>query len=109
MILRYPVLVVFGVISTASALRAETGPEAQAGRRLAEEVCAQCHAVRPGEATSPRRSAPSFQRIADTPGMTATALTVALRTSHRTMPNIMLDEKETREIIAYLTGIARSR
>ena len=109
MILRYPVLVFLGVASIASALRAETGPEAQAGQRLAEEVCAECHAVRPGEASSPRRSAPSFQRIADTPGMTATALTVALRTSHKTMPNIMLDPKETREIIGYLTGMARRR
>ena len=108
MILRHSVLVLLGSMTMASAF-AQTGGETQAGRRLAEEVCAQCHAVRPGEATSPRRSAPSFQRIADTPGMTATALTVALRTSHRTMPNIMLDPKETREIIAYLTGMARSR
>jgi mono/diheme cytochrome c family protein len=109
MMVRYPVLVLFCAAATASALHAETVSDIQAGRRLAEDVCAQCHAVRPGEATSPRRSAPSFQRIADTPGMTATALTVALRTSHRTMPNIMLDERETREIIAYLTGMARSR
>ena len=109
MMFRYPALVLLGVTTIFSALRAETGPDPQAGRALAEKVCAQCHAVRPGEASSPRRSAPSFQRIADTPGMTATALTVALRTSHRTMPNIMLDQTETREIIAYLTGMARSQ
>jgi mono/diheme cytochrome c family protein len=109
MIVRYPVLVFLGVMAIASALHAETGSDREAGQRLAEQVCAQCHAVRPGDANSPRRSAPSFQRIADTPGMTATALTVALRTSHKTMPNIMLDPKETREIVAYLTGMARSR
>jgi mono/diheme cytochrome c family protein len=55
------------------------------GRRLAHEACAQCHGVeKKGYSTNPQ--APAFGDIANIPGMTSTALTVALQTSHREMP-----------------------
>ncbi|MBQ0822849.1 hypothetical protein KBI52_21920 [Microvirga sp. HBU67558] len=54
---------------------------------------------------SPRRQAPPFERIAQVPGMTTTALTVALRTSHETMPNIMLEPKDLRDVTAYITSL----
>ena len=57
------------------------------GRRLAHAACAQCHRVDKTEfSTNP--AAPAFENIANVPGMTTTALTVALRTSHRSMPNL---------------------
>ncbi|WP_262266435.1 hypothetical protein [Microvirga yunnanensis] len=37
--------------------------------------------------------------------MTTTALTVALRTSHETMPNIMLEPTELRDVTAYITSL----
>jgi hypothetical protein len=37
--------------------------------------------------------------------MTVAALTVALRTSHRTMPNIMLEPAELDNIIAYIMSL----
>jgi hypothetical protein len=37
--------------------------------------------------------------------MTAAALTVALRTSHRTMPNIMLEPPELDNVIAYILSL----
>ncbi|MBB3019595.1 mono/diheme cytochrome c family protein [Microvirga lupini] len=77
----------------------------QAGRRLAHEVCAPCHAVEAGQDRSPHRQAPPFEQIARVPGMTTTALTVALRTSHETMPNIMLEPKELRDVTAYITSL----
>jgi hypothetical protein len=40
--------------------------------------------------------------IAKTPGMTSIALTAALRTSHRRMPNIILPDEELKDIVAYL-------
>jgi mono/diheme cytochrome c family protein len=86
-------------------LHAQEAEDPQAGLRLAREVCAACHAVLKGEMDSPRRQAPSFERIANVPGMTTTALTVALRTSHKTMPNIMLEPKELRDVTAYITSL----
>jgi mono/diheme cytochrome c family protein len=79
----------------------------QPGRGLAsaERLCAQCHAVQKGQARSPNENAPSFQVMTSTPGMTAIALSAALSTSHRTMPNIMLEPDERTDIIAYILSL----
>jgi mono/diheme cytochrome c family protein len=75
------------------------------GIALAQRVCARCHAVQRQQAQSPSESAPAFQEIASTPGMTAIALSAALSTSHHTMPNIMLEPDERIDIIAYILSL----
>jgi mono/diheme cytochrome c family protein len=77
----------------------------EAGRALAQRICADCHAVLRGQARSPRAGAPTFEAIARVPRMTAAALTVALRTSHRTMPNIMLEQHELDDVVAYVLSL----
>ena len=77
----------------------------EAGRVLAQQICADCHAVLRGQASSPRAGAPTFEAIAAVPRMTTAALTVALRTSHRTMPNIMLEPPELDNVIAYILSL----
>lgn len=74
----------------------------RAGLRIAREFCASCHAVEAGEDRSPRPQAPPFARV---PRMTTAALTVALRTFHETMPNIMLGDRELRDVTAYITSL----
>ena len=54
---------------------------------------------------SPNSEAPPFPMIAATPGMTSIALTAALLTSHRLMPNIMLEPEERRDVIAYILSL----
>jgi mono/diheme cytochrome c family protein len=75
------------------------------GLASAQRLCAQCHAVEKEQARSPNEAAPPFGHIAAVPGMTAIALTVALTTSHRTMPNIMLEADERADIIAYILSL----
>ncbi len=76
------------------------------GRRLAHAVCAQCHGVdRKGFSTNP--AAPAFEDIANVPGMTSAALTVALRTSHRSMPNLIVKDSDAQNIIAYILSLKR--
>ena len=79
----------------------------QAGRGLesARHLCAECHAVQREAARSPNDNAPPFATIASVPGMTATALSAALNTPHRTMPNIMLAADERADIIAYILSL----
>ena len=79
----------------------------QPGRGLvaAQRLCAQCHAVQKGQTRSPNGNAPRFQTIASVPGMTAIALSAALNTSHRSMPNIMLERDEQADIIAYILSL----
>jgi mono/diheme cytochrome c family protein len=90
-------------------LYAQGAGNPRAGHRIAREVCASCHAVEAGEYHSPRPQAPSFERIARVPGMTTIALSVALRTSHKTMPNIILEPKELRDVTTYITSLRERR
>jgi mono/diheme cytochrome c family protein len=70
-------------------------------------VCAACHAVLPNDDASPLAQAPSFQSVADTPGMTEMALTVWLQSSHPTMPNIVLKQDDLRNVVAYIRSLKR--
>jgi mono/diheme cytochrome c family protein len=96
-------LVAFPIPSGSSTAQ-EVG-SAGRGLALARQVCAQCHAVEKGQAQSPNADVPTFQEIASIPGMTATALSAALNTSHRTMPNLMLDPEERAHIVAHILGL----
>jgi mono/diheme cytochrome c family protein len=101
---RTGLLLALALLST-SGLHAQDLGNAQAGLSVARQVCAPCHAVLAGETNSPNRLAPSFERIARVPGMTVTALTVALQTSHATMPNIMLAPDELRDLSTYIVSL----
>src|SRR5262245_53927278 len=79
-----------------------------AGLALARTVRSGCHAIGPADASSPNPAAPRFERIANTPGMTGLALVAALHTSHRTMPNIMLNAGELSDIVAYILTLKRA-
>jgi mono/diheme cytochrome c family protein len=75
------------------------------GREIAQTICSACHVVAKGQLVSPNSEAPPFPTLAATPGMTAMALTAALLTSHRRMPNIILQPDERRDVIAYILSL----
>jgi hypothetical protein len=49
--------------------------------------------------------APAFSAVAAMPSTTARSLNVFLRTSHPTMPNLMLTNTETEDVIAYILSL----
>jgi mono/diheme cytochrome c family protein len=78
----------------------------QRGQDLALGVCASCHAVRPGQIQSSAAAAPSFEAVANTPGMTAAALAVWLTAhSHPTMPMIVLSREQGRNVSSYILSL----
>lgn len=83
-------------------VRAQVSGDPVKGTAIARQVCAECHAVEQGQRRSSNARAPTFEAIAKTPGMTSIALTAALRTSHRLMPNIILADDELRDVVSYL-------
>jgi mono/diheme cytochrome c family protein len=91
------------VAGLASSADAQTG-DPQAGAAYAKKVCAQCHAT-DRSAASPEPTAPPFQDVANTPGMTGTALRVWLSTSHPTMPNIIVEPQDMGNVIAYILSL----
>jgi len=99
---RIVALAAFLIAVPAGLVQAQDVPARLKGATLAQQICAECHAVQPGQPRSPNGQAPTFETVAKTPGMTAIALTVILRTSHRTMPNIILADDDLRNVIAYI-------
>jgi cytochrome c2 len=89
----------------AGSVTAQELGDARRGQNLAETVCAECHAVQKGALRSRNDHAPTFETIATTRGMTPMALRVALRTSHREMPNLVLKNEEVDDVIAYLATL----
>jgi mono/diheme cytochrome c family protein len=78
----------------------------QAGFEYAHSTCAPCHAI--GEEQSLNPKAPRFKDVANTPGMTPTALIVWLQgASHPTMPNIMIKGQELRNVAAYILSLKK--
>ena len=84
---------------------AEEIGDAAIGSAFALKYCAECHAVKPGEAYSPNPGAPSFTSVAKTSGMTGRALAVWLDNSHPTMPNFILHADQRDNVIACIMSL----
>jgi mono/diheme cytochrome c family protein len=87
----------------AGALAATDGPGNPGyGRGLANDICGECHIVSPDQEYSGKRLGPNLvERVRD-PEITELALRSYLQTTHPVMPNIMLSQEQTDDIIAYL-------
>jgi hypothetical protein len=83
--------------------------DAERGKAYARRACAECHEVEPGIPAAPHAAAPDFSSIAATPGMTAMALNVWLTTSHPTMPNLIVPQKEKEDLMAYFAALREAR
>jgi mono/diheme cytochrome c family protein len=92
------------LVSVSQAQTQEIG-DPQNGLGLAQQVCSECHAIRRGQVRSPNSQAPTFLELADAPGMTVGALTVALTTPHAGMPMFLLTADERRNVIAYILSL----
>jgi cytochrome c len=78
--------------------------ETARGQALAEQWCAQCHGVRPHEASA-NPKAPSFSAIAAESSATEYALRVFLKTPHPTMPNFKLQPDDIDDLVGYLLSL----
>jgi mono/diheme cytochrome c family protein len=88
---------------------AQEDGNAQRGQDFARKVCATCHAIRKGDNFSPNRLAPPFTVIANTSGMTGTALAVVLQSVHENMPNLILSTTDRNDVIAYILSLKDQR
>jgi len=86
------------------------------GRELALNVCSACHLVASDQPFSPllRPPAPSFVEIAARPGLRAQDLRRFVVTTHwdektlpATMPNPLLTEAETADVVRYIMSLTR--
>ena len=91
-----------------SHVQAQQNNQTKRGLYLAKFACAKCHSVEKRLRRSPDAAAPRFEDIANSPGMTATAISVALQTTpHRTMPNVRLNRDDLSNLITYIQSLKR--
>ena len=72
------------------------------GGQLARDVCATCHVISEDQVDDPGVGAPTFFEVVAHPSVTALSLRGFLQTPHATMPDLMLTQEETDDIISYL-------
>jgi mono/diheme cytochrome c family protein len=101
--------VLAGMTITVGNLQAQEVGNPNLGLRIARTQCAECHLVEDTGGQSPNRDAPTFTKIAKTPGMSSIALTAALRTSHETMPNVIIKGNDLSDVIAYILSLNEHR
>ena len=79
---------------------------AAAGHAFARQACSACHVVEAKQqAARLLVIGPAFRDIANTRGMTATALRVFLTRSHPRMPNLILTPDEIADVSAYVLSL----
>jgi mono/diheme cytochrome c family protein len=103
-----PTTIAAVLLLASSHTHAQQTGDPKAGLTFARQVCAQCHAVDKGTQASADGAAPRFEVIANVRGMTSTALVAALNTSHRKMPNLVLDPGDLDNVIAYILSLKRA-
>ena len=100
-------IVAVWVVTVEGAQAQELG-NPQQGLRLARAQCAECHLVDKVAGRSRHAAAPAFEQIANVTGMTSAALTAALRTSHKTMPNVIIKGSDIGDLVAYILSLKES-
>jgi mono/diheme cytochrome c family protein len=92
----------------AAAIAIATMCDAQAdtwkGAMLSAQICAGCHAIRPGQ-TSTKADAPPFVSVAAKPSMNIFTLRSFLRTPHWTSANLSLKEDDNEAIASYIMSL----
>jgi mono/diheme cytochrome c family protein len=92
------------LIGLQPALAQEQG-DPKRGLSYAEKACTECHAVRADDDLSPLVDAPTFRSVANTQGMTQTALSVWFQSPHPSMPNLIIPPEELANVIAYIMSL----
>jgi mono/diheme cytochrome c family protein len=85
-------------------LRAQpAGGDPARGRALAGGMCASCHRIDGKNLDEP----PGFAAVAAMPSTTALSLKVFLRSNHKEMPNLIISDRDTDDLVAYILSLNR--
>jgi mono/diheme cytochrome c family protein len=95
----------FGIMLLASGAHAQELGNAKEGAAFAQAACSECHAVEEKQDRSPHPKAPSFRRVAATPGMTSMALHAWFLSAHPTMPDLLLGHDDQDNLVAYILSL----
>ena len=103
--MRFMLTAMVALLALSATAQSQESGEPRLGLAVARANCAGCHAVARGEQSSPNPLAPPFERVANTPGMTALALNHLLHSSHESMPLIIVPPDDQWHLVAYILSL----
>lgn len=95
------------LLAAAPALAQNRPADPDAGRALALQTCARCHAVANEQKPSAVDGAPTFAEIARRPDTSEYRLRLFLSSPHGAMPNVALTTREIDDVTAYIMAKPR--
>jgi mono/diheme cytochrome c family protein len=101
---RLALLTIAVAVSASSSTRADMTK----GQMLAAQLCAGCHAIRPGQ-MSPKPDAPPFASIVAKDSYNIFSLRSFLRTPHWTSANLSLKPDDNEAIASYIMTLQPKR
>ncbi|MET0276781.1 MAG: c-type cytochrome [Pseudorhodoplanes sp.] len=101
-----PLAILLPTFAVAQPIATDQQGSVEAGRALVEAWCAECHATG-SKVVAGKRAGPDFVEIASRASTTPLALNVFLRSSHETMPNVIVARGEADDIVAYILSLKR--
>ena len=99
--LKLPAIAIAIAIATVGSAHADPAR----GAMITAQICARCHAVRPGLTSSPQADAPPFATIAAKPEMNIFTLMSYLRTPHWTSANLSLKADDIEAVSSYIMSL----
>ena len=100
----FTAFVALALASVAPASAQDAG-DADAGRKIAQTWCINCHVVAPGQTRGSSNGAPPFTAIAAQQAMTPMALSAFLQTPHHRMPDLQLSRAQIDDVSAYIFSL----
>jgi len=94
-------LIILMLVIPLSAAAESVGGNPLIGRQTAMTLCTPCHQIGETRSDGP----PSFVDIANMPSTTALSLKVFLQSNHKAMPNLIISNSETDDLIAYILNL----
>ena len=95
--------ITFALGGLCAAQAAQDQTLARQGKLLAQSMCADCHTF--GGETRNDRPAPDFAAVGAMPSATQLSLRVFLKSTHATMPNLILDDGQIDALSAYILDL----
>lgn len=95
-----------GALGCGAALAAEPGDPAR-GLNYAKKFCTGCHGVEAKDQSSPNSEAPTFKAVANSTGMSSTALALWMQKPHlhHSMPEVVMPVDDRENLIAYILSL----
>jgi mono/diheme cytochrome c family protein len=94
----------FAIAATIAFVAGGARADTAKGEMLAAQICAPCHAIRPGQ-PSPKPDAPPFAAIAAKGSYNIFTLRSFLRTPHWTSANLSLRTEDNEAIASYVISL----